>query len=192
MRKYLTLVKITFQEDLFYRTNFFFYFFREFLWFFVEIILWRVAFRGGGTIAGYNYSQIFRYFLIVRLVRILSVTGVDVYLGELIRSGDLSKYLLRPISFLWAIFFHQLGRRLYRFLYVGGLFLVFILFGLMKIDLVKMLFFSLIVINAMLLTFLYRFFLGHLAFWLINATSVLWFLGKTGNFLAGGWLPLAF
>jgi len=192
MSKYLALTRITFQEDLFYRANFFFYFLRQSLWFLVEILLWRVIFQNRPAIAGYNYSQIFQYFLIVYLVRVISVTGVDFRLAEMIRTGELSRYLLWPISFFWAVFFHQLGRKLYRLLYIGGLLLALTLSGWMKINLSRLLLFGLIFVNATLLSFLYRFLLGNLAFWLVSISSVLWFFRQAANFLAGGWLPLSF
>lgn len=192
MNKYLALTKTAFQEDLFYRTNFFFYFLQQLIWFLVEILLWWVVFQSKVSFAGWNYSQILQYFLIVYLVRIISVTGVDLHLAEMIRTGELSKHLLRPISFFWAIFFHQLGRKLYRLLYVSSIFLILTFFGWIKIDLSRALLFGLIFVNAVFLTFLYRFLLGNLAFWLVNISSVLWLLRQGANFLAGGWLPLSF
>ena len=192
MRKYLALTRLSFQEGLFYRINFLFYFLRQLLWFLTEILLWQVVFRSQNSIAGYNYNQIFGYFLIVYLIRIISTTGVDAYLATLIRTGELSKYLLRPLSLFWAVFFHQLGRKISRLIYlvVFGLILTFL--GWLKIDLFRLLFFSLIFINAILLSFIYRFLLGNLAFWLINISSILWFFRQSANFLAGGWLPISF
>lgn len=192
MNKYLALTKMTFQEDLFYRANFFFYFLRQLIWFLIEILLWRIAFQAQASLAGYNYQQIFQYFLIIYLVRVVAVTGVDFALADLIRTGKLSKYLLRPISFFWAIFFHQLGRKLYRLLYLSSFIFILILFGQIEINWLRIFLFSLILINAIFLSFLYRFLLGNLAFWVINISSVLWFFRQTANFLAGGWLPLSF
>ena len=192
MKKYLALTKLSFQEDLFYRVNFLFYFLRQILWFLVEIILWQVVFQTQTTIAGYNYRQIFQYFLIIYLVRIISATGVDSHLAEMVRTGGLSKYLLRPISFFWAVFFHQLGRKLARFIYLIIFFLALIILGELKISLVRLFIFGVIFVNAILLSFIYRFLLGNLAFWLINISSILWFFRQGADFLAGGWLPLSF
>lgn len=192
MSKYWALTRVTFQEDLFYRVNFFFYFLRQSIEFLVEIFLWRIVFQNKESIAGYNYSQIFQYFLIIYLIRIISATGVDAHLAEMIRTGELSKYLLRPVSFFWAIFFHQLGRRLYRLLYVGSLFLILIFSGWVKIDLPRVFLFALIFVNAVFLSFLYRFLLGNLAFWLLNISSLLWLFRQGANFLAGSWLPPSF
>ncbi len=192
MKKYFAFTKLSFQRELFYRADFFFYFLRQSLVFLVQILLFGVIFREETMIVGYNYSQFVQYFLIIYLVNLMIVTGVDSYLGEMIKNGDLSKHLMRPISFFWAIFFHQWGKQIHRLIYVGLVIVLFVFLGSVKISLWKITLFVLILANATILSFLYRFLLGISAFWLVNISSVLWLFRQSASFLGGGHLPLSF
>lgn len=183
MKKYLAVAKLSLQEELFYRTNFFFFFLRQSLWFLVEILLWTIVFQQKKIVADYNYSQIIQYFLIIYLTNLIVINRADYYLGDLIRSGNLSHHLLRPYRFFWMVFAHLFGRRLYRLFYVIGVLALVLFLGLVKISLVKLLVFIIILVNAALLVFLFRFLLGTVAFWLVNITSVFWLYRQLGHFL---------
>lgn len=192
MRKYFAFAKTSFQQDLFYRTNFFFYFIRQSLWFLVQILFFRVVFGGNLVIADYNYLQIVEYFLIVYLINLVAFNRADSYIGKMIVNGELSKELVQPLSFFWKIFFHFLGKRIYRLIYVMVVIFLLLVLGKMDLGFSKIVLFLLILANASFLTFIYRFLLGTLAFWLMEITSVLWFFRQGADFLAGGWLPISF
>lgn len=192
MRKYLAIVKLSFQEALFYRANFFFYFLNQTLWFLTEILFWGAALPKGIIFQGFDFWSIFQYLLIIYLVKIMTVTGIDNYLGESIRSGKLSNRLLQPVSVFWAAFFHQYGRKIYRLIYVLIVLAGIIVFGEIKVNMTSVLIFLLIVINATLLSYLFHFLLGVMAFWVINITSIFWLFRNSINFLGGGWMPISF
>ena len=191
MKKYLAFLKLSFQEELFYRTNFFFYFLDKSLWFLVELLFWSVALFGNRAVGGYDYRGIFQYLLIIYLIRILAVTGVDFWLSNSIQTGSISKRLLQPFSMFWGMFFHQYGRKAYRLIYVSVALTGVSLIADFQINFTSIIIFSLTIINAVLLSYLIRYLLGILAFWLINITSVLWLFHNTIDFLGGGWLPVS-
>jgi len=192
MKKYLAFAKISLQAELFYRTDFFFFFIRQSVYFLVQILLFSVVFRENNLVAGFNYSQTIEYFLVIYLINLLTATRIDSRLAYLIREGRLSRPLLRPASFLWARFFSLMGRRVYRMIYISLALLILFILGAIEFNFFRTLIFLLILVNAVVLSFLYRFVLGTLSFWLINITSVLWLFRQSANFLGGGWLPLSF
>ncbi len=191
MKKYFAFLKLSFQEELFYRTNFFFYFLDKSLWFLVELLFWSVALVGNRSVGGYDYQGIFQYLLVIYLIRILAVTGVDFWLSNSIQTGSISKRLLQPFSMFWGMLFHQYGRKIYRLIYVLVALGAVSLISKFQISLVSIIIFGLTIINAVLLSYLIRFLLGILAFWLINISSVLWLFHNTIDFLGGGWLPVS-
>lgn len=192
MKKYLILTKISFQENLVYRANFLFYFLRQTLEFFTRLLIWGVVFQDGKVISGYDFSKTFYYFLTVFLTGIFAYTPIDYVVGEIIKSGDLSGLLLRPINFFWALFFREWGKKGYRLIYVFTIILLLLFFGVIKLNCIEFLVLGMILTNAAMLIFLYRFLLGIFSFWLINITSIFWLFRQSAEFLGGSWLPLAF
>ncbi len=100
MRKYLQVIRITFQEYFVYRLNFIFWRLRAFIQLLVLYFLWLAVIPQGTTIFGYDQAKILTYILGTSIIRsfILSSRSVDVA-GE-VSSGVLSNFLLKPINYL--------------------------------------------------------------------------------------------
>ncbi|MBU2591953.1 ABC-2 family transporter protein [Patescibacteria group bacterium] len=192
MKKYLAIARLSLQEDLVYRSNFFFYFWDQTLSFLVQVLLWTIVFKESDSIAGFDFNGIIQYFVIVRLIQIFTVSRIAYVLGDLIISGGLSRFLIRPWSFFWAMFSRQLGKKIYRFFYFSLVIAALYFFGFVQLSLVKILIFLVMLVNVSLLSFLYSFNLGALAFWATNITSLIWFFQQAADFLGGGWLPASF
>lgn len=192
MGKYWAVLKAELQEELFYQTNFFFYFIRKIIGFLIQVLLWTVIFKDYETVAGFDYGSMLLYFLTLFFVDLIAGNNIDSSLGNLIRSGDLSRFLLKPFSFIWMMLFRQLGNKVVRIGVV--VFFAFALFlaGKINIGFWGVFVFGLLLVNSFFISFLYRFFLGTLSFWLINISSVLWLFRQSASFLGGGWLPVSF
>ncbi len=148
--------------------------------------------QGGQTFKNYDFFSMLQYLLAIYLVSILTVTGVDNSLGELIRTGELSNKLVKPFSYFWAAFFNQYGRKVYRLIYVAIVLVLILVFSKLALPLSSFLVFLIIIVNATLLAYLFRFLLGVSAFWLTNISSILWLFRNSANFLGGGWMPVDF
>lgn len=192
MKKYLMVARLSFQEDLFYRANFFFYFLDQSALFLVQLLLWSAVFRETGSVAGFDFSGILQYFVVVRLVQLFTVSRIGHTLSDKIRSGGLSRFLLQPWSFFLAMFFRQLGKRTYRLIYLMVVIGILNFSGLIELSLSRLLIFLLMLLNVSILSFLYRFAFGTFAFWFTNVSSIIWFFQQSIDFLGGGWLPASF
>lgn len=84
------------------------------------------------------------------------------------------------------------GSKSYRLFYVIGGIIVAFIFGLISLVPGKLFVFFLLLANASIIIYLIRFLLGIISFWLIEATSIFEVFLRLSDFLAGGWLPLAF
>jgi ABC-2 type transport system permease protein len=100
MRKYLQVIRITFQEYFVYRLNFLFWRLRAFIQLLVIYFLWLAVIPEGTMIFGYDQAKILTYILGTSIIRsfILASRSIDVA-GE-VSSGELSNFLLKPIDYL--------------------------------------------------------------------------------------------
>lgn len=99
MGAYLQVMKGTWAEYMIYRLNFVLWRVRVVMQLLVTYFLWWALFSQRDTLFGYTQSAILTYILLSSIVRtfVLGTTTMDI--GGLINQGNLSNYLLRPLSF---------------------------------------------------------------------------------------------
>lgn len=100
MKKYLSIFKISFEEEFAYRLNFILWRFRNVLQILLTYFLWSSVYANPATtIFGYDRSKILTYVFGVMIVRavVLSARVMDV--GRDVATGDLSNYLIKPINY---------------------------------------------------------------------------------------------
>lgn len=100
MKKYLSVFKISFQQEFAYRANFIVWRIRNILQIFLVFFLWDAVFSDPGkVIFGYDRAKILTYVFGLFIVRafVLSARAMEVA-GEVSR-GDLSNYLIKPVSY---------------------------------------------------------------------------------------------
>ncbi len=100
MKKYLSVFKISFQQEFAYRVNFIMWRVRNVTQLFLVFFLWDTVFSAQGkVIFGYDKTRILTYVFGLLIIRafVLSARAVDVA-GE-VANGDLSNYLIKPVSY---------------------------------------------------------------------------------------------
>ena len=165
MNKYLQLFKISFQQEFVYRLNFIMWRVRNVLQIFLIFFLWDTVFSDPTKVVfGYDRAKILTYVFGLILVRafVLSARAVDVP-GE-VASGDLSNYLLKPVSYFKYWLTRDLSSKslnlLFAFFETAGLFFILkppffiqtnpllIITFLLSIALAMFIFFTIIFINS--------------------------------------------
>ena len=112
----LAALKNGFQEDAAYRVEFFLSIFSSALVpAAIQIILWYAIFQLGGQtqVAGWGYAQLIQYTLVSTLFTQVRGGDHDFDLQEMIRTGSLSNYLLKPISAVEFVYLRGVGGRLF-------------------------------------------------------------------------------
>lgn len=112
MKKYLSVFKISFQQEFAYRINFIMWRVRNVLQIFLIFFLWDTVFADPGKVVfGYNRSQILTYVFGILIMRsvVLSARSVDVA-GD-VSSGRLTNYLIRPVSYFKYWFTRDLSSK---------------------------------------------------------------------------------
>lgn len=125
MKKYLTVFAIDWQNQFIYRLNFVLWRARNILRFLMTYFLWRGVFVSTPSVFGYSQAQLLTYVFLVLIVQtiVLSAPSADNIGGE-IGNGDLSNYLVKPVSYLKFWFTRDLSSKLLNFLFASGELLV--------------------------------------------------------------------
>ncbi len=159
----------------------------------VMLALWNAA-AAEGPIAGFGQVEFARYFTITLLVRQLTGAWVLWELNYLIRTGELSPWLLRPLSPLWYNLASTISAVPLRVLVLCPIILVLFLWRpeiAFTPSLSQVLMFGLSAFLAFLITWLIQAAFGMLAFWVDQSQGLYqaWFAIWAA--LSGYFLPLA-
>lgn len=100
MKKYLQIIKITFEEYFEYRLNFLLWRFRSFVSFLTLFFFWLAIYRGRTQLLGYERLQILTYVVGVAFLRSIILSSRSVDLSGQIRSGELTKLIIRPLGMI--------------------------------------------------------------------------------------------
>jgi len=195
MRKYLQIIKITFEHIFVYRVNFLLWRLRAFTTIIVLYFLWRALIPEGVSVFGYNQARILTYILGTSIIRSLVLTSRAGGVAGIIARGDLSNFLLLPISFLKYWFARDLGGKIANLFF--SIFEISFIFWLLKPPLIIqsdpriIIFTAVAIIVAMPLYFFISFLLSLIAFWAPeNPWAPRFLFGIITGFLAGRLFPL--
>jgi len=99
MGKYWQVIKLSLQDYFVYRTNFVLWRVRSFIFFLTLIFFWQAVFSGKQSLFGYGQDQMIAYVLGIAFLKAL-VLGSRSFdeLPGMIRDGQLTKFLLKPVS----------------------------------------------------------------------------------------------
>lgn len=193
MRKYWHVINIAIQNTLVYRVNFLFRTLFGFIPLFALISLWRTIYAGQSTdVAGYSLQQMISYYLVVTIVDALTAVNEDDWqIAADIRDGNISQFLLKPISYFgYRLCIFGAGRLIYSvvafipvtlFIFTQREYFVWppsaAAFG----------WFILSLVMTALLQFFISYSLALLAFWLLEVSTLI-FIIFAFEYIAGGHL----
>lgn len=196
MGKYLTIFNLHWQSEFTYRFNFILWRVRNVLRLMMTYFLWRGIFLSSSSIFGYTQSRMFTYIFLVLIVAALvsSAPSAD-NVGSEISSGDLSNYLVKPVSYLKFWFTRDLSSKALNFVF--SIFEVTILFLILKpalslpVSFLNGLAFLVSITLAILLYFFLVMSVRFVAFWSPENTWPFAFLVfMIGDILGGTIFPL--
>ena len=120
MRKYLTVFAVDWQNQFIYRLNFVLWRVRNILRLLMTYFLWRGVFNTNVSVFGYSQNQMLTYVFLVLLVQTLvtSAPSSDNIGGE-IGNGELSNYLVKPVSYIGYWFTRDLSSKLLNIIFAS-------------------------------------------------------------------------
>ncbi len=195
MKKYFQLAKVTFQEYFVYRLNFYLWRFRSLVFFLTLIFFWLAIYGNRVELLGYQKAQMLTYVVGIAFLRTIILGSRSADLGPQIRSGDLTKLLLKPIKAIRFWLTRDMVDKLLNCLFVVVEIAVVLLIFRFPLSFPKNIatYFPFLVLSllAMFLYFFLSFTLSILAFWTEEIWATRWLFGVIFlEFLAGAYFPL--
>jgi len=195
MGKYFVFFKNSISESLIYRTSVFLVFFSQLISTAVFIFLWSAIYREGGQIGNYTLEGLVQYFVLVGFLN-FTILGVDVSwrVSEDIRLGNVTNYILKPISYYKTMLFVTLGKSCFNFVLIAlvivplaffGGYLNDFSFGMTRVLAVA---FSLAIAFLLFMTF--SFIVGLFAFWVGDGRGFNYGMKLVMSFFSGSIIPL--
>jgi ABC-2 type transport system permease protein len=193
--KYLQVIKLTFQSYFVYRLNFILWRFRSLIFFLTLLFFWLAIYGNRTEFLGYQKAQMLAYVIGIAFLRSLVLSSRSADIADQIKSGSLTKLVLRPInifSYSLSLDFADKFLNLFFTFFEMGLVLVILRFPFyFPQNLVTLLPFFIMLALAFLLSFLIGMFLSITAFWTEEtwATRYLFWVIIL-EFFAGAYFPI--
>lgn len=112
MKKYLLVIKNTWDEIVTYRFNFFMWRVRNVFQFLTIYFLWFSIMPTTGNLFGYSKDLMLTYIVLTTLVSAIIFSTRTQEIAENINSGDLSIFLLKPFSYFKYWYSRDIGDKL--------------------------------------------------------------------------------
>ena len=194
--KYRAIFSIGLQNTFVYRWNFLLRSLFALIPLFATVFVWRSIYKGtSGEIAGYNFSDMIFYFLVVLLVdNLITPTEDEWQIAAEIREGQISSLLLKPFDFLAYRSCIFIGSRLVyttvTLLPLLGIFWWYREYLRWPTDPATWGVFLVSLVMAGAIQFLIAYALAMLAFWILEISTVVFILYSFEYFLSGRLFPL--
>lgn len=114
---YGAFVKNAFLRMLAYRLRYYTGIFTYLLFVSVHYFIWQAVFSGrpeGERINGFTLSEMITYVAVGWIARSFYFSNIDDEIDDMVRTGQISIYLLRPVNFQLAITAYALGQSFFR------------------------------------------------------------------------------
>lgn len=197
MRKFLKILGISFQQEFTYRLNFIMWRVRNIMQVLVFFFLWSSVFQdSNANYFGYNKEKIIAYTFVLIIVRAIVMSSRSVDVAGIISNGELSNYLLKPISFFKYWLTRDISSKLlnitFSFLEITILFLILKPEIFIQTNLIQILLFVSSLIIASLIFFSISMLTSFVPFWIPEIAWGAQFLVIVifVEFLSGAFFPL--
>jgi ABC-2 type transport system permease protein len=194
IKPYLVIVKNSFMSDFAYRGHLYFTFAGSIIYLIVSWFLWKAIYANGGTIGGLTFSQAYMYVGISIGISSIMQTDVDWQLHRFVSSGDIIRFLTKPIDFPLQLFADASGSGITNSMMIAlpSFIVVYIISGAGLPSPAGILFFVISVAIGYLLNFFFDFLIGLTVFLTQSIGGVVMAKDTIVLFLSGAVVPLAF
>jgi len=172
IRLYLELIRQSFMKAMAYQANFIIVLISNLAYFVIQLYFMKIIFTEVDTIAGWNKYEMFFYIGTFAIIDALWVFGPYfnlTALPDMIRSGSLDGYLLKPVSsqFLVSLRKVDIGS-LFSIIAGVGIVVYAVIYGNIKVSLIGIVFYIIAIIHALFVEYSIYLILLCLAFWMVK------------------------
>ena len=165
---------------------------------FITIIFWILIYKSNDTavINGYKITDMITFFVVSSLFRKFILINGGFEISEMIKSGNLSRIIIKPYSINLFLYFKCLSNSVFEF-FKQSLFLLiiipfFVSYLTWNLSVQSVILLIIYLIVTTIISHLVWLLLGMMAFWLEQAQAVMWSFAVIINFLSGMFMPLDF
>lgn len=162
----------------------------------ISIFLFAAIFSEKKEISGFNLQNTIVYFIIIQILTTLVFTRVGFVVATDIQKGDLSNYLIKPISYLLFQVLRQFSRNLMQVMF--GMIFFIILLSIVNINFLTE--FKLSYLGTGFISMIFGYItniclviiIGLSAFWISNSSRLLFMFYAILSIFSGLMMPLNF
>ena len=164
----------------------------------ITIVFWLLIYRSNGTnsINSYSFSNMVTYFIVSILFQTFILRGSGFEAAGMIKTGDLSRAIIKPYSVNMHLYWKYLSNALFDFVKQFLLLILVIPFFARHLTWELSLGSSVLIViylaAATVISHLIWMLSGMIAFWIEEAQAVMWSIAVIINFLSGMFMPLDF
>lgn len=177
-----------------YRLNFVLWRVRMVMQLLIAYFLWSALYTGRAEIFGYQRVQMFTYLLLTAVVRTLVLGTTTLEIGRIINEGNLSNYLLKPISFMKFYAAKDVADKALNFAFsifeISAVILILKPDVSFQISALNLFLFACAVFFAVTIYFFFSLLVGFFGFWLVDVWSVRFLIFVVMEFFTGSLFPL--
>lgn len=193
MKTYFNLYYYSFMSILTYPMELFFTFLDPVLWIGFLALFWNVVSQN--SVNPISLTNILAYFILVKVISLWAFHPDELnfsrYLGRVIKDGELSKILVKPLKILPAMVFEYSGY------WAVDLAFSFVLFGIAikmlgGIALIQLVWFLVFLVLSFIITYSISILVASIAFVTKEINGICHSVSHMIRILAGAWVPLMF
>jgi ABC-2 type transport system permease protein len=195
MRKYFQIIKTEFQRQLTYRAEFIGYRLSHVVEIAAQLVVWTVIFRQVEVVRGYSYEEMATYVVVGWIFLMLTATyGLESHVARDIHRGQLSNFILKPLSYIRYTAVLSLGRSSIATFTGLVMFVILAVFMGDKLLLPDNYWYLPLIASMLALGYLIRVLIsvliGFIAFWTTEINGIYNFFWVLQKFLSGGYFPI--
>lgn len=160
----------------------------------ISLFLWKAIYNNDDMINGYTLEETFQYIILLRMCQCVYPFGTAKSYAELIKTGEVTQYLLKPLSIEIQIASSVVGKSIYNFCFCGipSIMLMFLFVGKWSINIFRIPLFFIWFISAYIFLFLFEILIGVICYYVKNLWGIDAFKNTIQSLLSGELLPLQF
>jgi ABC-2 type transport system permease protein len=192
LNKYKTTLQTSISNSLAYPARFYGFLLGSLGSLTVYVVIWKAVFSNNETFLGYTFSQMILYYTTLLLFRNLLGSGkVATSLGRMIKDGDVSNFLTKPINFNLYFLVSMTSQRIVIFITPLIIFIVMTVFlNNQFLNPISICTFTISIFMAVLLNHYIYSCVGAVAFFTTNTWGIKSIFGRFIDIFSGGIFPL--
>lgn len=187
LKNWMALAKMQFKQYTIYKSNFWLFTLNRMVEIIVYIFVWQAIYRQTGNAGGFTLSQMITYYILATAFSSIATWGINEDMAHSIRTGQINKELLNPITYFSYYFGINLGELAFAGLVGIGAFLVCAIFWtlVLPVNLFDFVLCIVVILSGIPITFfiqmivgtcriLYKFYMGNANFKKSNYPNIFW------------------